>query len=189
MRKSHIDFLREMVTNIEIAETIVFPPDKFFEYQPPLDQIEEKIPCAIIRFSEPTNVLGKKIKLRLEKIVRGNLAFIKYAVRHAKQDFKYTIDFWMNSPEADVGSTILNRGILDQCVLYVSQRKWFKTEEQIPIRVRLGKSNVVDDPAKESGNYKLYLEVIFNDGLYTIEEEETLSGVELEAAGPIIEGV
>ncbi|MDI7196297.1 LIC10173 family protein [Leptospira santarosai] len=189
MRKSHIDFLREMATSIEVDETILFPPEKFFEYQPPLDQIEEQIPCAIVRFSEPTNVLGKKIKTQLEKIIRGNSVFIKYAVRQVKQDFKYTIDFWMNDPQTDVGSTVANRGVLDQCLLFVSQRKWFKTEEQIPVRVRLGKSNVVDDPAKETGNYKLYLEVIFNDGLYTIEEEETLAGTELEAAEPIIEGV
>ncbi len=71
----------------------------------------------------------------------------------------------------------------------MSLRTWIKSEEQIPILVRLGKTGLVDDPAKETGNYKLYVEIIFKDGLYTIEEEETLAGVELEVEGSGIEGV
>ncbi|EQA62233.1 LIC10173 family protein [Leptospira alexanderi] len=189
MRKSHIDYIREMVEGIQIGETVLIPPDRFFEYQPPLDGIQERIPCAILKYSEPTNTLGRKIKHRLERIVRGNSAFLKNAVRHVKQEFRYTVDFWLNEPDADVVSTILNRGILDQCLLFVSLRTWIKTADGIPIEVRLGKTGLVDDPAKETGNYKLYAEVIFKDGLYTIEEEETLAGIELEIEGPIPERV
>ncbi|EMO65296.1 hypothetical protein LEP1GSC132_0279 [Leptospira kirschneri str. 200803703] len=189
MRKSHIDYIREMVESIRINGNVVIPSDRFFEYQPPLDGIQEKIPCAILKYSEPTNTLGRKIKYRLERIVRGNSVFLKNAVRHAKQEFKYTVDFWLNEPDADVISSVVNRGILDQCLLFVSLRTWIKSEEQIPILVRLGKTGLVDDPAKETGNYKLYVEIIFKDGLYTIEEEETLAGAELEIEGPIPEGV
>ncbi|EKR25784.1 hypothetical protein LEP1GSC087_0419 [Leptospira interrogans serovar Bataviae str. L1111] len=189
MRKSHIDYIREMVEGIKIGEIPIIPPDRFFEYQPPLDGIQEKISCAILKYSEPTNTLGRKIKHRLERIVRGNSVFLKNAVCHAKQEFKYTVDFWLNEPDADVISSVVNRGILDQCLLFVSLRTWIKSEEQIPILVRLGKTGLVDDPAKETGNYKLYVEIIFKDGLYTIEEEETLAGVELEVEGSGIEGV
>ncbi|EMJ34921.1 hypothetical protein LEP1GSC079_0236, partial [Leptospira interrogans str. FPW1039] len=72
MRKSHIDYIREMVESIRINGNVVIPSDRFFEYQPPLDGIQEKIPCAILKYSEPTNTLGRKIKYRLERIVRGN---------------------------------------------------------------------------------------------------------------------
>ncbi|MBW9233584.1 hypothetical protein JQK62_14945 [Leptospira santarosai] len=187
MRKSHIDYIREMVESIRIEGNVVFPPDRFFEYQPPLDEIQEKIPCAILKYSEPTNVLGRKIKHRLGRIVRGNSVFVQNAVRHAKQEFRYTIDFWLNDPDADVVSSVLNRGILDQCLLFVSLRTWIKSEEQIPISVRLGKTGILDDPAKETGNYKLYVEIVFKDGLYTIEEEETLAGTELEIEDPAVE--
>ncbi|EMF79936.1 hypothetical protein LEP1GSC188_1433 [Leptospira weilii serovar Topaz str. LT2116] len=189
MRKSHIDYVREMVEGIRIDGNAVIPPDRFFEYQPPLDTIQEKIPCAILKYSEPTNTLGRKIKYRLERIVRGNSVFLKNAVRHAKQEFKYTVDFWFNAPDADVISSVLNRGILDQCLLFVSFRTWIKTAEGIPILVRLGKTGLVDDPAKETGNYKLYLEIIFKDGLYTIEEEETLAGTQLEIEESGITGI
>ncbi|WP_061246737.1 LIC10173 family protein [Leptospira noguchii] len=189
MRKSHIDYIREMVENIRIESNVMIPPDRFFEYQPPLDEIQEKIPCAILKYSEPTNTLGRKIKHRLDRIVRGNSVFIKNAVCHAKQEFKYTVDIWLNNPDADVISSVVNRGILDQCLLFVSLRTWIKSEEQIPILVRLGKTGLLDDPAKETGNYKLYVEIIFKDGLYTIEEEETLAGIELEVEESGIEGV
>lgn len=42
MRKSHIDYIREMVEGIKIGEIPIIPPDRFFEYQPPLDGIQEK---------------------------------------------------------------------------------------------------------------------------------------------------
>lgn len=178
-----------MVESIRIDGSAMIPPDRFFEYLPPLDQIQEKTPCAILKYSEPTNTLGRKIKHRLERIVRGNSVFFKNAVRHVKQEFRYTIDFWLNNPDADVVSNVTNRGILDQCLLFVSLRTWIKAADGIPIEVRLGKTGLVDDPAKETGNYKLYVEIIFKDGLYTIEEEETLAGTELEIEESGIEGV
>lgn len=180
MRRTHIDYLRDMVEGLLQGEDPVINADQFFEYQPPLDAIQEQIPCAILKFSEPTNSIARRVKHRLAKIVRGNDTFLKNAIRQIKQEFKYTVDFWLKSPDADVVSTVTDRGILDQCLLYIAKHRWIQTNEGIPIEVRFGKSGIITDPAKETGNYKLYVEVIFRDGLYTIEEEETLGGAELE---------
>ncbi|TGM88497.1 LIC10173 family protein [Leptospira licerasiae] len=189
MRRTHIDYLRSMVEGLVQGEDFVIPSDRFFEYQPPLDSIQEKIPCAILKASEPTNSIARKVKRRLAKIVRGRDTFLKNAVRQIKQEFKYTVDFWLETPDADVVSTVTERGILDQCLLFVAEHRWIQTDEGIPIEVRFGKNGIITDPAKETGNYKLYVEIIFRDGLYTIEEEETLGGAELEESVPTLERV
>lgn len=196
MKAHHIAYIKEMIAScvavpenleseLDQTPTPIIPEDKVFEYVPKLDDLQESIPCAIIKFNGSTNRNWKNRKYRLATIHREEGKFFKNAVRNVEQEIKYTIDFWFGDPALDVISSVTDRGILDQCLLYVSSHRNAKTAEGIPFEIRSGMTNIVDDPESPNGYYKLPFEIIFRDGLYTIEEEETLAGVTLEIQEPV----
>ncbi|PJZ43673.1 LIC10173 family protein [Leptospira brenneri] len=196
MKAHHIDYIKLMIAScVAVPEDLepglddtpmpIIPADKVFEYIPKLDDLQVSIPCAVIKYNGSTNRKWKNRKHRLSTIVRPEGKFFKNAVRNVEQEIKYTIDFWLSDPSLDVISSVTERGILDQCLLYIARHRQAKTMEEIPFEIRSGITNTVDDPEAQNGYYKLILEIIFKDGLYTIEEEETLAGVTLEIQEPV----
>ncbi|MBM9546139.1 hypothetical protein JWG40_03875 [Leptospira sp. 201903074] len=196
MKAHHIAYIKSMIascvavpedldTELDQTPSPIIPADKVFEYVPKLDDLQDSIPCAVIKYNGSTNRKWKNRKHRLSTIVRPEGKFFKNAVRNVEQEIKYTVDFWFGDPSLDVVSSISDRGMLDQCLLYVATHRNAKTTEEIPFEIRSGITNMIDDPEAQNGYYKLIFEIIFKDGLYTIEEEETLAGVTLEIQEPV----
>lgn len=118
--------------------------------------------------------------------------------RHLRRQFKsryaYRMDFWIQNPEDDILSdprpmeshelsspVELDRrpGIVDQCLQFIAEHPWF-TDGENPIRVLPGASGIVTDPMRELSAYKIFLEVSFEDGLWTLETRSTLDGAILK---------
>ncbi|MCP5502625.1 MAG: hypothetical protein H7A25_22190 [Leptospiraceae bacterium] len=186
MRKAHIDYLKALAASITLNGENPFGSDNFYEIQPPLDSFQEKAPFCVIGYNAVNNVFYSGSRPS-ERIVIQNESnkTIALLTKIINQSFLYQLDFWLNSPDDDILSDITNMGIIDQSLVYLYDRlKFTRDEYSIPIKVEVnaGQSGIITDPAGELGLYKIYLEVIFLDGIYKIENRETLAGVQFTAS-------
>lgn len=120
---------------------------------------------------------------------RRGTATQRYLRRQFRSLHTYRMDFWVQDPADDVLSdprpvqmqeiggpdVDAGPGIIDQCLQFVASLPWFQDGAN-PIRVTPGMSGIITDYAGELNAYKVFIEMKFEDGIYTIEERPTLDG-------------
>lgn len=185
MRKSHIDYLKNMVASITLNDETPFV-DNFLEIQPPLDSFQERTPFCVIGYNAVKNDVFRGSRPS-ERIVIQNETdkTIAYLTQKVNQVYLYQLDFWLNSPDDDILSNADSMGIIDQCLVYLySNLRFTRIEYTIPLKIDVyaGQSGIITDPAGELGLYKLFIEVQFMDGIYLIEHKKTLADVEFKAS-------
>jgi hypothetical protein len=91
-------------------------------------------------------------------------------------------------PEAEVPEPALHSyGLIDQALLYIASHEYFANEVSGTVRVVAGDSGMVSDPVGELALYKLYLEIIFEDGLQAQEHIPTLAGAAFSIRNTTVE--
>ncbi|MCE9501287.1 MAG: hypothetical protein K8R21_12440, partial [Leptospira sp.] len=189
MRKSHIAYLKDLATKIKISDEFLIAEDKFLEIDPPLDRFQESIPFCVVKYVATTPTRNKRIIKKLsDKDVDGvrNLRFLR---EHFKTDYRYSLNFWVSDPTKDVvskpggdeGEDLLSEsdlGIIDQVLLYIAEHERFLSPQGKDVEVSLGRCAIVADPAGEMGEYKVYVEIVFADGLHSIETVPSISGAQ-----------
>lgn len=141
-----------------------------------------------------------------EEIVPTKLVYLR---QHFKQTFPYRLEFWLEDPAQDILSSRQplpveepedpeeeppvqaenSYGLIDQALLYIAKNEFFANEVSGTVRVRAGASGLVTDPAGELGLYKLYLEIIFEDGLQEQEHIPTLAGAAFQIRNTTVEAI
>lgn len=190
MRKAHIDYLKSLAGAVVLDGVNPFV-DNFFEVQPPLDSFQEKVPFCVVGYNAVQNNLDKRFKIqnRINPVYNDDgTKTLRYVKRHFSQRFVYQLDFWLDTPDADILSQAEDMGILDQSLLYLSSHPTITrvvNDVSIAIELDVGSSGIVTDPAGELGLYKLFLEVVFNDGLWEIVNEPSMAGVSIKIVPPV----
>ena len=146
MRKSHIDYLHTMVESISISGQQIFSSSptqkqgKFLETYPPLDLFQRILPICVINSVRVNDNLDNRytVENRRKAIERlpdktdeyGN-RILRTLQEEFKQEFRYVLHFIVKDPSKDILSNVNERGILDQCKIYISQNPKFlsKVEE------------------------------------------------------------
>jgi hypothetical protein len=185
MRKAHIDYLKAMLVAISF-------PGQLLEVYPAEDKLPQMIPCAPIKLIPTQNRLDARLKsgnriAKLPPVTVNGVKSNRYLKSHFKQAFKYQVDLWLKNPVTEILSTPANPGYVDKAMVYVSENQTIAITLQdieYKITVDIGASGDITDDSDKS-IYKYYLEVIFRDGLYSIEEAETLAGAALEIEQPV----
>jgi len=141
-----------------------------------------------------------------EPIVPTKLVYLR---QHFKQTFPYRLEFWLEDPAQDILSSREplpveepegpeeeppppaehSYGLIDQALLYIAKNEYFTNEVSGTVRVRAGDSGLVTDPAGELSLYKLFLEIIFEDGLQEQEHIPTLAGVAFAIRNTTVEEI
>lgn len=193
MRKSHITYIKALIASIQNLSLDVpialIDPEKVFEVDPALDKFQEHIPFVVIKHV-PTQPIsdGRRID-RLPNQVIDSIKNLQYIKREFQMDFRYSLNFWFEDPtnevlsSGDISSSEL--GILDQALIYLYENERYLGESGETIQVEPGRCSMVTDPAAELGLYKIYIELIFKDGLFRVEQVPTLANATLEIEEPI----
>jgi hypothetical protein len=196
MRRTHIDYFRELCDSIKLEKDKVdfFPfKDRFLEVYPAEQELIEEFPCAVLVLKSLKNNLDARFKEknRIEPVFRDKTKYNRYFVKHFKQEYSYEIHFWIKDPSFDIFSTPEKMGILDQALLYISRNttRTYKPDydgiKEIEFRIDVGDSSLETGSVSSKSVYQITLGVIVRDGLYTIEEEETISGYTLQIEDPV----
>lgn len=196
--------MKAMVEGITIDSEHPFQ-GKFYEIIKPLKNIQHATPSCFVVYGKATNTMEKNSATtpvkRLDSIVSDTTGkkYLRSIERQFKQEFTYTLNFLIHDPAPDVLSGIATKGIIDQCLSYIYNNKKPKYNVPIPsdyvtyqdfqdielnCEVDVGQSGFSTDLV-EDGIYIIYLDVIFNDGVYLLKEEETLSGATFEIVPPV----
>ncbi len=204
MRKTHIDYLRTMVESVSLSGQQIFSSNptqkqgKFLETYPPLDLFQRILPICVINSVRVNDNLDsrytienrRKVIERLpDKIDTYGNRILRTLQEEFKQEFRYVLHFVVKDPSKDILSNVNERGILDQCKIYISQNPKFlsKVEENSNIgyfvSVDVVSSELITQFATD-GIYILSLEILFRDKLFTISEEPALKGT-LQIEQPI----
>jgi hypothetical protein len=192
MRASHITYIKsliESIRNLELEEpTPLIPATKVFEVDPPLDQFQESVPFVVIKHV-PT--LPKKDGRRIDRLPNVDIdskKHLEFLKREYEMEFRYSLNFWFNDPTKEVLSsgniTTSELGILDQSLIYLVENERYLGASGETIHVEPGRCSLVTDPAGELGLYKIYIEVIFKDGLFRVDQVPTLANGQFELEEP-----
>lgn len=187
MKSSHLDYLVDMILSVQKDGVSIFTREQILEVEPSMDTLQNSIPCVVIKHSPILTQRSEKSARRLPSVLREGTTFFRYLTQLVKQEFRYTVEFWIEDPSHDLDTSEDDPGILDQCFIYLDYRRRFNRSEGVQVEVYPIRSMIVDDPAKEQKAYKLLLELKMKDGIYTVREEESLAGSELEVEGSSIE--
>lgn len=186
MRICHLDYLKSLILSIKTlpespsADPIsLFSENKIFQSAPNVSDYPNLFPFCIIFQSPLVSVSdGRRFQRLDSKFVNGikNIRFLK---RHYIQEFKYTIDFWMQDSLKDIPSSgHLNSGVLgifDQILIFLSNQRKFITLHGVTVEVKPGSFSIIANPSENLGFYKLTTEIFFNDGLFETESVPTLA--------------
>lgn len=197
MRASHITYMKNLIASITVppilpatVPSMLIPPERVLEVDPPLDSFQETVPFCVIKYVPMAPVVDGKRVRQLDSFVDANgVKNLQYLRRHFSQEFRYSLNFWLEDPTMDVlssGNFVTDEmGIMDQALMYLAKNLRFATTGQATVEVTPGRGALVTDPAGERGLYKIYIEVVFKDGLYETEIVPTLSGGTLVIDEPI----
>lgn len=187
MRITHINYFRDLVNSIGLIDKttkeILYPfKDRLLEIYPSEQDIIEQFPCAVLLSKRNQNLFDsrKKDSTRIEPVFRDSKKFNRYFVKHFSQTFNYEIHFWTKDPSYDLFSDPVNPGIIDQALLFISKNgtRAYKPDgvnvPEIFFDIDPGDDFLDTGSVKDKAVYQLGLNVIIRDGLYTLQEEETL---------------
>ncbi|WP_017852022.1 LIC10173 family protein [Leptospira interrogans serovar Szwajizak] len=197
MKRGHIKYLKELIRSIK---TDPIPPDtnprqlfsneRIFEVHPAVDKFQELIPfCAIEHGANQPERNGRRTE-RLEPTMIDGVKNLQFLKEHYKQEYKYVLNFWLDDVSQDLLSkgdftgSPLDSGIVDQALIYIAKHERYATSQGATVEIRPGKTALVTDPAEKSSLYKIYLEVIFKDGIFEVEQVPTLALGTLEIEEP-----
>lgn len=204
MKQHHITYMKTMVEGITINSENLFS-GKFYEIVKPLKNIQHSTPSCFVVYGKADNMLEKNSAStplkRLDSIIDvvTGKKYIRSIERQSKQNYTYTLNFLVHDPAPDILSTIASKGIIDQCISYISTNRKPKYNVPIPAdlvtyqefqemelncELDVGSSGFSTDLI-EDGIYIIYLDVIFRDGVYLLKEEQTLFGATLEIVPPV----
>ena len=174
MRRSHITYLSQMV------ESITTPPapeggfgSRFLEIHPPLDQVVQNLPCAVIVGVQVRNSMPDKTKmdyLQLEnRTERDGTVTDRRLRRHLLQEYRYRIQFYYGAPEPELLSDEDLRSVIDQCLIFITENQAFVTDQRAKARVVAGDAGL-DTSMADEGIYASHLDVMIADSLWSVGE-------------------
>lgn len=186
MRISHLDYLKSLILSIKTlpespsADPIsLFSENKIFQSAPNASDYPNLFPFCIIFQSPLVSVPDGRRFQRLDSEFVNGIKNIRFLKRHYIQEFKYTIDFWMQDSLKDIPSSgHLNSGalgIFDQILIFLSNQRKFITLHGVTVEVKPGSFSIIANPSENLGFYKLTTEIFFNDGLFEAESVPTLA--------------
>ncbi|MCH1911217.1 hypothetical protein L9Z41_00915 [Leptospira noguchii] len=186
MRTSHLDYLKSLILSIKtlseppFADPIsLFSENRIFQSVPNVNDYPNLFPFCIIFQSPLISVVDGRRFQRLNSEFVNGIKNIRFLKRHYIQEFKYSIDFWMQNLLKDIpssghfGSGFL--GIFDQILIFLSNQRKFITPYGVTVEVRPGVFSIISNPSENLGFYKLTIEIFFNDGLFETESVPTLA--------------
>lgn len=183
MRKLHIDYIKAMLPAVGFTAPLL-------EIYPPAEKLRRMIPVAVLNTPRVTNKLDARLNqsnriARLPTVINGNTKILQFLKRHFKQEFKYQLDIWISkqSIAAEVLSEPAHEGLVDKIMRYISENQTVDAGNYL-INLDVGASGSITDEA-ENEIYKVFVEIIFRDGLYSVEQAETLAGATLEILPPV----
>ncbi|ULH29056.1 LIC10173 family protein [Leptospira weilii] len=197
MKIGHIKYLKNLIRSIQTSPA---PPgtepiqlianDRIFEVHPPDDKFQELIPFCVVEHSpnQPERN-GRRIE-RLEPTMIDGVKNLQYLKEHYKQEYKYVLNFWLDDINQDLLSkgdftgSSLDSGIVDQALIYIAKKEHYATPQGATVEIRPGKTALVTDPAEKLSLYKIYIEVIFKDGIFELERVPTLASGTFEIEEP-----
>ncbi|WP_229267218.1 hypothetical protein [Leptospira sp. mild_001] len=198
MRISHLDYLKSLILSIKTLPELpstepisLFAENRIFQSGPNIDNYPNLFPfCTIFQNPLVSVSDGRRFQRLDSKIVNGikNIRFLK---RHYIQEFKYSIDFWMQDFSKDLPSTghldsnVEFLGIFDQILIYLASHSKFSTPQGVTVEVRSGVFSIITDSSENLGFYKLNTEIIFNDGLFETESVPTLAQGTFQIEEPV----
>ncbi|EKT88102.1 LIC10173 family protein [Leptospira santarosai] len=188
MKIGHIKYLKNLIRSIQTnpipPETALRPliaNDRIFEVHPPEDKFQELIPFCVVEHSPNQPERNGRRTERLEPAMIDGVKNLQYLKEHYKQEYKYVLNFWLDNIEQDILSTgdftgsPLDSGIVDQALIYIAKNERYATSQGATVEIRPGTVALVTDPAKKLSLYKIYIEVIFKDGIFEVERVPTLA--------------
>ncbi|WP_078125701.1 LIC10173 family protein [Leptospira alexanderi] len=197
MKIGHIKYLKELIRSIK---TFPIPPDtiprqlisneRIFEVHPPRDQFQENIPFCVVEHTTNQPERNGRRKERLEPAMIDGVKNLRFLKEHYKQEYKYVLNFWLDNVKQDLLSkgdfsgNPLDSGIVDQALIYIAKNERYATPQGATVEIRPGKVALVTDPAESLSLYKIYLEVIFEDGIFEVERVPTLASGTFEIEEP-----
>jgi hypothetical protein len=198
MRKVHLDYIKDLVSQVHLDGAYPFIPavttqeggeefydtdSKFFEITPSIDHFQELVPFCLVQQGRDRNYEDNKLSHRLEDIKPTPETKTKqYLKRHYIQEIPVTLEFWLDDPSSELLSESNDRGIIDQVLIYISNFKKVPNEHGVTMSVTTKSSGVITDPSRDISLYKVFVEIVFTDGLYTKQEIATMAGSHLELA-------
>jgi hypothetical protein len=180
--------------------------NRFYETSLPLMRLAHIVPSCFLQYTPTKNELPKSNDGKPDKI--GGIDIVSYndkrivrnLERYAKQDYVYVMNFITKDLVSDVLSDSNKPGIIDQCIEYVCKNRKIKytvppkpgsvTESINPdgieytAYVDAGNSGLNLDYIEE-GIFVVYLDIKIADGVYGIEEIDTLTGAKFEIIPPV----
>lgn len=204
MKRHHITYLKNIAESITIDGERQFQ-GKFYETRLPVMRLDRKVPSCFVTYQPNTNKLlvnenSTPANVKPVDIVEfEGKRYIRNLVKYSEQEFRYVLNFLIDDPTADVLSEITKPGIIDQVVEYVAKNRKLKYE--VPARagsvtaqlegtielyavVDVGQSEVSFE-YDEDGIYVVWIEIVFQDGVYDVDENPTLYGATLEVVPPV----
>ncbi|MFQ3857151.1 LIC10173 family protein [Leptospira kirschneri] len=198
MKIGHIKYLKNLIRSIqanpEPPETEPYqliPNERIFEVHPPGDKFQELVPFCVVEHSPNQPERNGRRTERLESTVIEGVKNLQFLKEHYKQEYKYVLNFWLENIEQDILSrgdftgSPLSSGIVDQTLIYIAKNKRYATSQGATVEIRPGKTALVTDPAEKLSLYKIYVEVIFKDGIFEVERVPTLASGTFEIEEPI----
>ncbi|MDV6237749.1 hypothetical protein CH379_019140 [Leptospira ellisii] len=197
MKIGHIKYLKNLIRSIQTSpeppETEprqLIPNDRIFEVHPPDDKFQELIPFCVVEHSPNQPERNGRRTERLEPTMIDGVKNLQYLKEHYKQEYKYVLNFWLNNIKQDLLSkgdftgSSLDSGIVDQALIYIAKNERYATSQGATVEIRPGKVALVTDPAEKLSLYKIYVEVIFKDGIFELERVPTLASGTFEIEEP-----
>ncbi|WP_016756174.1 LIC10173 family protein [Leptospira santarosai] len=188
MKVGHIKYLKNLIRSVktnpippETEPRQLIPNDRIFEVHPPEDRFQELIPFCVVEHSPNQPKRNGRRTERLEPAIIDGVKNLQFLKEHYQQEYKYVLNFWLDNIEQDILSkgdftgSPLDSGIVDQALIYIAKNKRYATSQGATVEIRPGTVALVTDPAKKLSLYKIYIEVIFTDGIFEVESVPTLA--------------
>ncbi|EKO32871.1 hypothetical protein QMM53_06625 [Leptospira santarosai] len=197
MKHGHIKYLKNLIRSVktnpippETEPRQLIPNDRIFEVHPPEDRFQELIPFCVVEHSPSQPKRNGRRTERLEPAIIDGVKNLQFLTEHYQQEYKYVLNFWLDNIEQDILSkgdftgSPLDSGIVDQALIYIAKNERYATSQGATVEIRPGTVALVTDPAKKLSLYKIYIEVIFTDGIFEVERVPTLAMGRFEIEEP-----
>lgn len=185
--KHHIDYIKAMIANLQDNGQTLIDPTKVFETEVLFDTIESSIPCAVIKAGNWQTGRDGKIYKRLKDGVANGKVTHRYLRRLYVYGFDYNIEIWLSNPTSELLSSPQLYGVSEQAIEYVFNNQIIEYDER-PCKIEIDSIVPVTDPDAQKPEYKLVISLYIEDGLYSIEERQTLEDAVIEIDTPQLQG-